>query len=68
MSNNYTHTVHCFDDSSKRRHCATKKEAIAYANELLAAGHKVKIYPYRPQRGYVDILAEQGPPPGMKVK
>lgn len=58
---NYTHTVHCFDDKAKRRHFKGIEAATRYANELLAEGHKVKIYPYGPPKKYIDYVAERGP-------
>jgi hypothetical protein len=57
----YTHTVHCFDDKSLRKHFVGIEATTEYANKLLMQNHKVKIYLYRPQRRYVDILAERGP-------
>lgn len=57
----YTHTVHCFDDKSKRQNFTNITEAAAYANKLLAGGHKVKIYPYSPPKQYIDFVAERGP-------
>ncbi len=58
---NYTHTVMCWTDKTLRKSFEGIEAATAYANELLRAGHKVKIYPYRPPRRYVDIVAERGP-------
>lgn len=43
----FTLTVHCFDDKTLRKNFRRKKDAINYANDLLAQGHKVKIFPYR---------------------
>jgi hypothetical protein len=57
----YTHTVHCFDDKLLRKHFAGIEAATEYANELLGQGYKVKIYPYRQPRKYIDILVERGP-------
>jgi hypothetical protein len=58
---NYNHTVLCFTDKTKTKYFVELTEATTYANKLLRAGHKCKIYPYRPPRRYVDILAERGP-------
>ena len=52
----YTHTVHCFDDKSLRRHFVGVEAATAYANDLLRGGHKVKIFPYKPF-SRVDFMA-----------
>lgn len=57
----YKFTVHCNTDKSKRRHFVSQAEAVAYANDLLRSNHKVRIFPYRPPRRYIDILAERGP-------
>lgn len=57
----YTHTVHCFDDKTKRQHFTSHREAVAYANQLLRAGHKAQIYPYSLSKRYIDYLAERGP-------
>jgi hypothetical protein len=57
----FTHTVHCFDDKTLRKHFAGIEAATEYANKLLEQGHKVRIYPYKPARRYVDILVERGP-------
>jgi hypothetical protein len=56
--NNYTHTVHCFDDKAKRKHFTNRREAVAYANRMLVKGHKARIFPYAPRKQYVDIVAE----------
>jgi hypothetical protein len=61
MSTEYKYTVHCFTDKTKRAHFLDVQDAIRYANKLLRAGEKAIIYPYRPPRRYVDILAERGP-------
>lgn len=66
MNKQFKYTVVCFTDRDKRKFFISKDEAVDYANELLAAGEKCKIYPYQPKR-YVDRLAEEGPPPGLKV-
>lgn len=58
---NYTHTVHCYTDRTRRRHFEGIEAATAYANDLLRQGEKAKIFPYRPPRRYVDIVAERGP-------
>lgn len=57
----YTHTVHVWTNKALRKHFAGIEAATAYANDLLKQGHKVKIYPYRPVRRYIDIVAERGP-------
>lgn len=54
-----SHTVHCYDDRSKRRHFSDVASASAYANALLAAGLRARIFPYRPPRGYTDFLISQ---------
>lgn len=56
----FTKTVLCTDNKSLTKHFATQAEAVDYANELLAAGHKVRIVDYRPPKKYVDYLAERG--------
>lgn len=57
----YTHTVRCFDDKKLTQNFTDIKRASKYANELLQAGHKCKIYPYREPKRYIDVLAERGP-------
>lgn len=64
----FTHTVHCWTDISKRKHFTEKKKAVEYANSLLRAGEQCTIFEYRPRRTYGDLLAKEGPPPGMKLK
>lgn len=56
----YLYTVHCFTDKAKRRHFSYLDQATAYANQLLKEGEKCKLYPYREQRSYVDVVAERG--------
>lgn len=63
----FTHTVHCFTNKKLRKHFESEAAAVKYANELLKKGEKAKIYPYRPVRRYIDLLAEEGPPPGTKI-
>lgn len=56
----YTHTV--FDNTTNLREDFTdQKKAIAYANKLLAQGHKINLRPYKPKKRYIDIVAERGP-------
>lgn len=55
----FTHTVVCFSDGNKRRHFHNINDASTYANELLRAGHKCKIYPYSPPKRPVDYAAER---------
>lgn len=55
----YTHTVRCFDDKTLTKHFAFVNQAAAYANQLLRAGHKCKIYPYREPKKYIDYVAER---------
>lgn len=59
----FTHTVHCYDDKSLRKHCTSLTEAVDYANGLLKQKHSTAIFPYNYQSGqrYVDIVAERGP-------
>lgn len=54
----YTHTVHCFDDPSLRKHFMEVEAASRYANELLGKGHQVKIYPYQLPKKHIDYIAE----------
>lgn len=57
----FTHTVHCFDDKSLRKHFEGIEAATEYANKLLREKHRVRIFPYTPPRRYVDIVAARGP-------
>lgn len=57
----YTHTVHCYDDKSLRKHFEGVEAAATYANTLARQRHKVKIFPYTPPRKYIDYLVERGP-------
>ena len=57
--NQFTHTVVCFSDANKRRHFHSVLEATTYANELLRAGHKCKVYAYSPPKRPVDYAAER---------
>lgn len=61
MTQNYTHTVVCFDDKTLTKSVEGVEEAAEYANKLLKENHQVKIYPYRPKKSYVDIVAKRGP-------
>ena len=56
--NDLQKTVHCFDDKRLRAHFMTVEKASAYANDLIRAGHQVKIYDYRRPKTYIDHLAE----------
>lgn len=56
----FTKTVKCFTDQSLTRHFWGVEDAAAYANELLAQGHKVQLQDYRKPRRYVDYIAERG--------
>ena len=58
---NFTHTVYCFNNKKLTKNFTDGGPAYDYAIRLLRLGHKCKIYPYRPPRRYVDILAERGP-------
>ncbi len=58
----FKYTVHCFDDKKLRKHFTNKREAIVYANQLLAAGHKIKLFDYTQPKRYIDYLAEQEQP------
>ena len=56
----FTHTVVCFTGGpDKRRHFYSIQEASAYANQLLASGHKCKVYAYSPPKRPVDYAAER---------
>lgn len=57
----YTHTVRCFDQKDLTKPFTNIKQATKYANQLLRDGHKIKIYPYREPKRYIDYLAERGP-------
>lgn len=58
MKDEFTHTVHCFDDRSLRKHFAGIEKATKYANKLLSQGHKVKLYPYKAVKKRIDYIAE----------
>jgi len=59
----YTHTVHCWNDKTKRKHFGTLQSAVKYANMLTKDGYKVKIYPYRAPKttssAYLDELEKR---------
>lgn len=57
----FTHTVYCFSNSARTKNFTDRDAAIKYANSLLKQKEMCKLYPYRPLRSYVDILAERGP-------
>lgn len=64
MDQNYQWTVRCFSDKAKTKHFIQKGGpggAVAYANKLLAAGEKAKIYPYSSPKRAIDYIAERGP-------
>ncbi len=61
MEDQPTHTVHCFSNKELTKHFPNIRDAAKYANNLLAKKHQIKIYPYRPPRNYIDIVAERGP-------
>lgn len=60
MNEEFTHTVHDYTDKTKRKHFKGIEQATVYANELLRAGHKVKIFSYSLPKRYVDIVVARG--------
>lgn len=58
MQEQCTHTVVDFSDNKKKFHFVGVGMAAAKANELLATGHKCKIYPYKPEcASRIDYIA-----------
>jgi hypothetical protein len=57
--NEYTHTVHCWNDKSKRKHFNCLDKAVEYANGLSQSGYKVKIFPYKKPRSYLDDMIDR---------
>lgn len=54
----FTHTVVDFSDNNKKYHFAGVNAAAGKANELLKAGHKCKIYPYKSEySSRIDYIA-----------
>ena len=54
----YNHRVVCFTDKSLSVDFEHMKDAVEHVNELLAQGHKAKIYPWSPRKKYIDYIAE----------
>ena len=43
----FAYSVHCQDDPDQSRHFTKHPAALAYANQLLAQGHKALLRPYQ---------------------